>query len=173
MARSFFVPSFLHSFFKHKQMSIWNRRRAHVYASDFSMRFLRPCAISVLSEWLQFYWVTRARPWSSIVEGGEGSFLINCQTNLVIALYTLSLLFCKFINTTGYHLGRCEPSSPVSCRTPWLGSQFLLRTLIFFMSLGKPTLRQALQAILGELEFKKLPNIDVASFPTFTGDPWI
>ena len=26
-------------------------------------------------------------PWSSLVEGGEGLFLPNCQTNLVIALY--------------------------------------------------------------------------------------
>ena len=59
-------------------------------------------------------------PWSSLVEGGEGSFLPNCQTNLVIALYTLSLLFCKFINTTAYHLGRYKPSSHVSCRAPWL-----------------------------------------------------
>ena len=31
--------------------------------------------------------------WSSLVEGGEGSYLPNCQTNLAIALYTLSLLF--------------------------------------------------------------------------------
>ena len=38
--------------------------------------------------------------------------LCNCETNLVIALYTPSLLFCKFINTTAYHLGRYEPSSP-------------------------------------------------------------
>ena len=52
------------------------------------------------------------RPASSLVEGGEGLHLPNCQTNLVIALYTLSLLFCKFINTTAYHLGRYEPSSP-------------------------------------------------------------
>ena len=46
------------------------------------------------------------QPWSSLVEGGEGSYLPNCQTNLVIALYTLSLLFGKLINTTAYHLGR-------------------------------------------------------------------
>ena len=52
---------------------------------------------------------------SSLVEGGEGSNLPNCQTNLVMALFTLSLLFCKFINTTAYHLGRYEPSSPSSC----------------------------------------------------------
>jgi len=51
------------------------------------------------------------QPWSSLVEGGEGSYLPNCQTNLVIALYTLSLMFCKFINTTALHLGRYEPKS--------------------------------------------------------------
>ena len=51
-------------------------------------------------------------PWSSLAEGGEGSYLPNCQTNLVIAIYTLSQLFCKFINTTAYHLGRYEPSPP-------------------------------------------------------------
>ena len=34
----------------------------------------------------------------SLVEGGEVLYLPNCQTNLVIALYTLSLLFCKFVN---------------------------------------------------------------------------
>ena len=39
----------------------------------------------------------------TLVEGGEGSYLPNCQTNLVIALYTLSpLLFCKFKDTTAY-----------------------------------------------------------------------
>ena len=50
--------------------------------------------------------------WSSLVEGGEGSYLPNCQTTLVIALDALSLLFCIFINTTAYHLGRHEPSPP-------------------------------------------------------------
>ena len=46
--------------------------------------------------------------WSSLVEGGEGSYLPNCQTNLVIALDALSLLFCIFINTTAYHLISCS-----------------------------------------------------------------
>ena len=33
------------------------------------------------------------RPWSSLVEGGEGWYLPNCQTNLVIALlYTASIV---------------------------------------------------------------------------------
>ena len=39
-------------------------------------------------------------------------YLPNCQRNLVIALDTLSLLFCIFINTTAYQLGRYEPSPP-------------------------------------------------------------
>ena len=30
----------------------------------------------------------------------------------------MSLLFCKFINTTTYHLGSYEPSSTVSCQAP-------------------------------------------------------
>ena len=56
--------------------------------------------------------------WSSLVEGDEGSYLPNCQTNLVIALHALFLLFCIFINTTAYHLGRYKPSSPVCYRAP-------------------------------------------------------
>ena len=56
--------------------------------------------------------VIKHEPWCSLVEGCEGLYLPNCQTNLVIALYTLSLLFCKFINTAAHHLGRYEPSPP-------------------------------------------------------------
>ena len=41
--------------------------------------------------------------WSSFVEGDEGSYLPNCQSNLVISLDTLFLLFCIFINTTAFH----------------------------------------------------------------------
>ena len=42
------------------------------------------------------YWLLWiATEWSSLVEGGEDSYLPDCQTNLVIALYTLSLLFLK------------------------------------------------------------------------------
>ena len=59
--------------------------------------------------------------WSSLVEGDEGSFLPNCQANLVIALHALSILFWHFINTTAYHLGRNEPSSPFSCCAPGYG----------------------------------------------------
>ena len=57
-------------------------------------------------------------PWSFLVEGDEGLFLPNCQTNLLIALHAPSLLFWHFINTTAYHLGRYEASSPGSCRAP-------------------------------------------------------
>ena len=48
----------------------------------------------------------------SLVEGGEGLYLHNCQTTLVIALDALFLLFSIFINTTAYHLDRYEPSPP-------------------------------------------------------------
>ena len=48
------------------------------------------------------------QPWSSLVEGDEGSFQPNCQRNLVIVPCELSLLFS---NTTVYHLGLFEPSS--------------------------------------------------------------
>ena len=58
------------------------------------------------------------KPWSSLVEGGEGLYLPNCQTNLVFALHAPSLLFWHFVNTTAYHLGRYKPSSPVSCHAP-------------------------------------------------------
>ena len=55
--------------------------------------------------------------WRTLVEGDEDSYLPNRQSNLVIALYALSLLFCNFINTTAYHWAEYEPSSPVSCCT--------------------------------------------------------
>ena len=45
------------------------------------------------------------KPWSSLVEGDEGSYLTNCQSNLVIALHALSLLLYNFINTTAYCFG--------------------------------------------------------------------
>ena len=57
-------------------------------------------------------------------------YLSNYQTNLVIDLHVLSLLFCNFINSTAYHLGKYEPSSPsmymaillpsVSVRAQWV-----------------------------------------------------
>ena len=55
--------------------------------------------------------MSRSQSGSSLVEGGEGLYLPNFRTNLVIVLYTLSLLLSKFINKTAYHLGRYEPSS--------------------------------------------------------------
>ena len=42
--------------------------------------------------------------WSSLVEGDDGSYLPNCQSNLVIALHALSLLFCNFTNTIYFFL---------------------------------------------------------------------
>ena len=54
-------------------------------------------------------------------EGGEGSYLPNCQTPLVIVIETMSLLFCIFINTTDYHLGRYEHSPPSTKELHGLG----------------------------------------------------
>ena len=54
---------------------------------------------------------------SSIVEGYEGSYVPNCQSNLVIAIHALPQLFYNFIHTTAYHLGRYEPSPPIICCT--------------------------------------------------------
>ena len=84
-----------------------------------------PCPTLILWEW-QIFWVEpsdsgkfieiypkvdfKDGAWSSLVEGGEGLYLPNCQTTLVIALDALFLLFCIFINTTAYHMGRYEPS---------------------------------------------------------------
>ena len=68
--------------------------------------------------WWSTIMTEEAIAWSSLVEGAEGLYLPNCETNFVIALYTLSLLFFKFINTTAYHLGIYKPSSPLSCLFP-------------------------------------------------------
>ena len=43
------------------------------------------------------------------MEGNEGSYLPNCQTNLDIAC-----IVCHFINTTAYHLGLYKTSSPTT-----------------------------------------------------------
>ena len=51
---------------------------------------------------------------SSLVEGDEGSYLPNCQTNLVIAIHPPSLLFWHFINTAAYHFWQIQAF--VSCR---------------------------------------------------------
>ena len=54
-------------------------------------------------------------PWSSLEEGGDG---VSNKFGY-FPLYAVSIVF-KFINTTAYHLGRYEPSYPVSCRLPGL-----------------------------------------------------
>ena len=72
-----------------------------------------------------------AYPWSSLVEGGEGSYLPHCQTTLVIALDTLFLLFCIFINTTAYHLGRYKPSPPSTKELHSLVIIFLLAVAVY------------------------------------------
>ena len=51
-----------------------------------------------------------AKVGSATAVGDEGSYLPNCQTNLVFDLHVLCI-FLHFINTTPYHLGRFEPSS--------------------------------------------------------------
>ena len=58
------------------------------------------------------------KPWSSLVEGVEGSYLPNCQTTLVIVLDALSLLFCIFINTTAYHLANTSLHLPLAVTLP-------------------------------------------------------
>ena len=85
--------------------------------------------------------------WSSLVEGGKGSYLPNCQTTLVIALDALSLLFCIFINTTAYHLGRYEPSPPstkelhdfrLKCFQIWVSVHHSIKIGISFCSIQFP-----------------------------------
>ena len=51
------------------------------------------------------------KPGAQQLMGDKGSYLPNCQTNLVIDLYAPSLLFWNFTNTTAYHFNQCEPSS--------------------------------------------------------------
>ena len=38
--------------------------------------------------------------------------LVSAQTNLVVVLHALPLLFWHFTNTSAYHLGYYKPSSP-------------------------------------------------------------
>ena len=53
-------------------------------------------------------------PWSSLVRGDQGSYWSNSQTILGCGLFNVQfVLFCNFMNATGYHL--CpyyEPSDP-------------------------------------------------------------
>ena len=51
----------------------------------------------------------------SLVEGDEGLYRPNCQTNLVSVLHGLSLLFLHLTNTTAYHFG-CKKPSPLSSK---------------------------------------------------------
>ena len=59
---------------------------------------------------------------------------LNCQKNLVIALYELSLLVYNFIDTTPYHLGRYDPPSPSTKELHrWLNSTcYMFSTVIMF-----------------------------------------
>ena len=56
--------------------------------------------------------------WRTLVEGDEDSYLPNRQSNLVIALYALSLLFCNFINTTAYHWADTSLHIPLAVGLP-------------------------------------------------------
>ena len=55
---------------------------------------------------------------SSIVEGDEDLDLPNCQSNLVIALDALTLLFCIFINATAYHCADTSLHLPLAVTLP-------------------------------------------------------
>ena len=57
------------------------------------------------------------KAWISLVEGGEGLYLPNCQSNLIIAPHALTLLFFIYTITTAYHF---QTSSTISCRVPRL-----------------------------------------------------
>ena len=70
------------------------------------------------------------------------SYLPNCQTTLVIALDALSLLFCIFINTTSYHLGRYRPSPPSTKELHALIIEFQLRSATSIMPCARPSFKQ-------------------------------
>ena len=55
---------------------------------------------------------------SSLVEGDKSLYLPNCQSNLVIALHELTLLFCFFINTTAYLLEDMSLHLPLAAALP-------------------------------------------------------
>ena len=78
--------------------------------------------------------------WSSLVEGDEGLYLPNCESDLVIPLDALSLLFCIYINTTAF--------ISVSC----CATQFKRCTLTF-------TDRIVLQQFLASFTDKKVVTI--------------
>ena len=58
---------------------------------------------------------------SSLVEGDEGLYLPNCQSNLVIVVYALSLLFCNLINTTAYSWADIGLQMPLTAVLPAAG----------------------------------------------------
>ena len=110
-----------------KNVSFWCHTRCTCYLSHSFIIPFRQSKQNIIISILSVFWesILARHSWWTIqcfgccvsnktsihgVEGGEGLYLPNCQTNLVISLYTLSLLFRKFINTTAYHLGRYEPS---------------------------------------------------------------
>ena len=76
----------LHPFFVTPTSAIKHKGLSDAHSRSLSLSLLKRIA--------------NATPWSSLVEGDEGLHLPNCQTNLVIALHTLSLLLWHFINTT-------------------------------------------------------------------------
>ena len=104
--------------------------------------------------------------WSSLVELSEGSYLPNCQTNLVIAHDALSLLFRIFINTTAYHLGRYRYSHPISCRVPCPGlccsptsqqvNKSKLHKIYFY---AKPKPKSLIQHQKEEEEYERLEQL--------------
>ena len=53
-----------------------------------------------------------------LVEGDEGLYLTNCQSNLAVARDSLSLLFFIFINTTVYHWADTSLHPPVAVGLP-------------------------------------------------------
>ena len=64
---------------------------------------------------------TLAKPCTSLVEGDDGLYLPNCQSNLVIAL---DALFCIFINTTAYHWADMSQHLPQAIILPGLANAF-------------------------------------------------
>ena len=53
---------------------------------------MEPGVATMISAFVATAWIARA--WSSLEEGGEGSYLPIVNQIWLIALYTLSLLFC-------------------------------------------------------------------------------
>ena len=119
--------------FSNRHNIIWCSRKQAITigtistAKNVSRRHFRPTRFVIpMSSTCFVQSQTGPPPWSSLVEGEEGLYLPNCQTNLVIALCALPLLFCKFINTTAYHLGRYKLLSPIGCRAPRLSHTVIL-----------------------------------------------